>query len=115
MCSMRRVRPHFFENIHHARSSQGNTILADVSEWIVAVRLRRVGRVEINNSVPLRCRNACCDARDKIAVWIDESETVPALQVLESHHFDQRRFAGTGLADHVYVRTAIIALSAERA
>ena len=48
-------------------------------------------------------------------MWIDESETVPALQVLESHHFDQGRFAGTGLADDVYVRKAIIVLNAEQA
>src|SRR6516164_3527094 len=33
-----------------------------------------------------------------LAVWIDESKTISALQVLKRHFFDQRRFFRAGLA-----------------
>ena len=33
-----------------------------------------------------------------LAVWIDESKTISALQVLKRHCFDQRRFFRAGLA-----------------
>jgi hypothetical protein len=81
------VGPHFFENIDHAGGSERNPLLGNVTKRIVTVRLLRIGCIEINYSVPLRCRNACCDARNKIAMRIDQRETISAFQILERHCF----------------------------
>jgi hypothetical protein len=85
----------FLEDIHHPGSGKGDAIFTDVTEGIVSVWLGRIGSVEIDHLIPVRRRNACSDACDKIAVRINESEAIAALQVLKRHSFDQRRLAST--------------------
>jgi hypothetical protein len=65
--------------VHHARRGERNTVFADVPQGIVTVRLRSVRRIQVENPLPLRRGNSCCNARDKIAVRIDKGEAIPAL------------------------------------
>jgi hypothetical protein len=44
---------------------------------------------------------------------INESEAVPALQVLKRHHFDQSRLAGASLSDHVHVGKPVFIFDAK--
>src|SRR5262249_47905907 len=76
---------------------------------------RRIGCVEINYSVPLRCRNACGDARDKIAVRIDKGKAISTLQILERHRLQQCRFTSPGLPNYVDVRKAVFVFDAKNA
>ena len=60
-------------------------------------------------------QNACRNASDEIAVWVDQSESMPALQILERHVLQERRFSGAGLADDVDVQKPVFVLDAEDA
>src|ERR1700681_4031300 len=61
----------------------------------------------------MRCRNACSDACDKVAVRINEGKAIPAFQVLKRHSFDQRRLAGPGLPNDVDMQKAIFVFDAK--
>jgi hypothetical protein len=80
---------------------------------IVAVRLARVGRVQIDDVAPSRRRNACRDASDEVAVRVDQREAASALQVLEHHILQECRFSRAGLADDVNMQKAILVLNTE--
>ena len=110
-----RVRPHLLEDIHHAGSGERDPILPDMAQRIVAVRLARIGGVQIDDVMPPRRRNACRNARDKIAVRVDQGEAVAAFQVLERHVLQERRFARAGLADDVEVQETVFVLDSEDA
>jgi hypothetical protein len=60
-------------------------------------------------------RNACSDACDKIAVRINEGEAITAFQILKRHRLDQRRLAGSGLANDIDVQKTVFVLDAEDA
>ena len=58
---------------------------------------------------------SCGDARDKVAVRVNQGEAIAALQVLERHSLNQGRFASARLANDVDVRKSIFVLDAEEA
>ena len=64
-------------------------------------------------SEPPRCRNASGNALDEITVGVDQRKTVAALQVLERHVFQERRFSRAGLADDVEVQETVFVLNPE--
>ena len=106
-CDSPRLGPHLLEDIHHAGRSKCDAILPYVAQRIVTERLARIGGVQIDGVAPLRCRDARRDARDEIAVRIDQCEAVAALQVLERHVLQERRFPRAGFADDVNVGKAV--------
>src|SRR3981189_228103 len=63
----------------------------------------------------MRCRNACSDTCDKVAVRINEGKAIPAFQVLERHRLDQRRLASAGLSNDVDMKKAIFVFDAKDA
>ena len=102
-----RLWPHLLEDIHHAGRGERDAILPDMTQRIVAVRLFRIGGVQIDDVVPPRRRSACRDTPDEIPMRIDQREAMPVLQVLERHVLQKRRFPRAGLTDDVNMRKSI--------
>jgi hypothetical protein len=86
-----------------------------VTERIISVRLRWIGRVEVNHLISAGGRNTCGDTFDKVAMRIDESKAIAALQILERHSLDQCRLASASFPDDVDVGKAILVFYAEQA
>ena len=74
-----------------------------VPQGIVAERLVRIRRVQIDHVLPPRRRDSCRNARHEIAVRVDKGQAVAAFQVLERHVLKERRFTRAGFPDDVEV------------
>ena len=110
-----RVRPHLLEDIHHAGSGERDPILPDMAQRIVAVRLARIGGVQIDDVIPPRCEECVpqCARQDRRADRSAQSRCrAPGLG---APCFQERRFARAGLADDVDVQKAVFVLDAEDA
>src|ERR1700704_1069113 len=82
--------------LHRARSNRSNPRLVRIKLVTATYAYDNNGnltsagsRVQVDDLVLLRRRNACGDACDKIAVRINEGEAIAAFQVLERHSLDQ--------------------------
>ena len=109
------LRPHLLEDFQKPGSRERDPVFADVSQRIVAVRLGRVGRVQVNHVVGPVSRHIASDALDQVAVGVDDGNAGTAGDVLERHGFKERRFPGARFADHVNMRHAIFGLDSEDA
>src|SRR5207302_9369853 len=76
---------------------------SDALQWIEHEGLIGVGHVQVNEIVLAGLRHPVVEALGKVAVRIEERESVSGKQVLPDHAFEEGRLAGAGFPDHVDV------------
>ena len=103
-----RIGPHLLEDFHEPGGCQGPEFRAHLPQRIVAIRLRRIGGVEIDDIVTARQRNTGGNPLDQVAVRIDDGESNAALHVLQRHRFQERRLAGPRFSDDIDMGKAVL-------
>ena len=109
------VGPHLLEHIDEPGGDQRPKPCTNVQQRIVTKWLRRVRDVEVDHFRLSVVRNGRCDALHQIAMGIDQSAAPARLDVLPDQGFEQRGFAGAGLADDVDVRKPVTLPNAKQA
>jgi DNA invertase Pin-like site-specific DNA recombinase len=94
--------------------SKGDVLAAHLAQGIVAVRLRGIGRVEIDHIMPARTWDCRVHPRHQVAMWVDQGDAVAAGDVLQRHRFNEGRFARAGFPDDVDAGEPVLVPDAEK-
>ena len=89
------------EGRDHTIGDHGFEILRHAGEWIKTDRAGEIGRIDINEIVAAVPWHLGEYGLRQIAMRIEQSETLPGIEVLGDEVEQQRAFAGTGLTDEI--------------
>ena len=99
----------------HAISDDGFEILWHADEWIETDRAGEIRRININKIVATLPWHLREYGLRQIAMRIEQSETLPGIEVLGDEVEQQRAFAGTGLTDEIKMALPLALTERDRA
>jgi hypothetical protein len=73
----------------------------------------RIGRVKIHDIIDTFAWNSFENLFYQFAVWVDNADTLPLVDVLNDHVFEQHGLTGTGFTEHIHVLAAVFSFDAE--
>ena len=88
-------------------------VFSNMSQWIVAERLVRIGRVQIDYVAFPPLGNLASYPLNQVPVRIDQSNSGTAANILQHHCLKQCSLSRSGFPDDVYVRKPVLVFDAK--
>src|SRR3989338_4814470 len=89
-------------------------VYADIFHYIKRNRIFHIKRREVQHIADALLRNILKQKLGCFAVWVNKSDTLAILNILNGHIFQKRGFPHSGFADDIHMTRAILSFYTKR-